>query len=124
MKHKLPILSLRNKLLTIIILFTFLWTVSLYALFSTVLHRYEANYTMQKEQIIFNGMETRLSDFQMLLDSSINDIMQSEALRSFINTQTSTNEEFVRKAFGQIILDMPEIDKIILIGENSSFIFS
>ena len=52
MKHKLPILSLRNKLLTIIILFTFLWTVSLYALFSTILHRYENNYTMQKEHYI------------------------------------------------------------------------
>lgn len=123
-KGRFSALSIKNRLSVLLFAATCLWI----TLFSLSLYkgmeRHEASWARKQESIVQAGMERRLSDFQLLLDHAITDILQSEIFYSYFYDQSSASEEFVRKAFGQLILDIPEVDKLVLIGGNTSFIFS
>lgn len=123
-KGRLSALSLKNRLSVLLIASTCLWV----ALFSFALYKgielHETARVRQEKRIAQTGMVRRLSDFHLLLDNAITDILQSEIFYSYFYDQSSAGEEFIRKAFGQLILDIPEVDKLVLIGGNTSFIFS
>lgn len=123
-KTRLFALSIKNRLSILLFAATCLWMILFSLSLSAGMERHEAARIRQQEQILRSGMERRLSDFQLLLDHAIADILQSEIFYSYFYDQSSASEEFVRKAFGQLILDIPEVDKLVLIGGNTSFIFS
>lgn len=82
-KYRFFPVSLQNKLYTAIIFSTILWITAVAILLYTLTERYEIQAGLQKEQLLLHGMESRLTNFQTLLDNSVNDILQSEIFPAF-----------------------------------------